>query len=95
MNQPQGSIWALKRNDLTTSSDIGVVIINWKDAPDSKIKEIISSLYKDNADVISGMSYKEYDREAVEDLIKKIPAFLEGKYVLCEKKEKFTQKTLF
>jgi len=93
MKLPPKSTWATTRNDLMTSSDIGIVVIHWKDAPDSRIQEIISNLYADNKDVISGMNYYEVKREETEELVKKIPAFLEGKYE--EKKEKVKQMTLF
>ncbi len=93
MKLPKDSVWTETRNAFMTSSDIGIVVINWKDAHDDRIKEIISELYNKNRDVISGMNYAEYKREETEELVKKIPAFLEGKYE--EKKEKVKQTTLF
>ena len=88
----QTGAWALTRNDLMKNSNIGVIVINWNNVSDSRQQEIISSLYKDNEDVISGMTYHEYGQETKE-LIDKIPTFLEGKYE--EKKEKSKQATLF
>ena len=90
--KPQTGAWALTRNDLMKNSNIGVIVINWNNVSDSRQQEIISSLYKDNENVMSGMSYHEYGPET-KGLIGKIPAFLEGKYE--EKKEKCKQVTLF
>jgi len=92
MKQPSAGTWALTRNALMKNSNLGVVVINWKDVTDERQKEIINSLYKSNEDVISGMSYREYGQETKE-LISKIPAFLEGKYE--EKTAKSKQGTLF
>ena len=92
MKQPSAGTWALTKNALMKNSNIGVVVINWKDVSDEKQQEIINSLYKTNEDVISGMSYHEY-RQETKELISKIPAFLEGKYE--EKTAKSKQGTLF
>lgn len=60
MKQPSAGTWTLTRNALMKNSNIGIVVINWKDVSDEKQQEIINSLYKANEDVISGMSYREY-----------------------------------
>ena len=89
--QPEKSIWLLSKNEPMTSSNIGVVIINWDDVSESRCHEILNSLYKDNEAVISGMTYKEYVPELAEK-IKQIPAFVEGK---LEENKKPKQAKLF
>lgn len=86
------SIWLEHKKAPTHSSDIGIVVIQWKNAPDDRIQDIISSLYKDNEDVIEGMTYREYDSSCIER-IKKVHDFIMGK--VEEKKEKVKQMTLF
>jgi len=77
---------------MTKQGDQGVLIISWKNVSDEKLQNIISSFYKSNENIISGMNYYEVGRENA-DIVKKIPAFLEGKTE--EVKEKKGQVTLF
>ena len=61
------------------NSNIGVLVIYWDNVSDSEQRKIITNLFKDNQKVISGMSDNEYGGET-EDMINKIPVFLEGGY---------------
>lgn len=51
---------------MTNEGSTGILLITWKDVPNDCIQNIISSLYMENQDAISGMKYYEVGVESAE-----------------------------